>query len=339
MAELPRVERFQASNGARLYRIPCQAFPTLTAYVYVLLEAGPPTLIDTGSNFGDCTQHVLEGIDSLASEFGESVRLSDLKRILITHGHVDHFGGLARLKEMTGAVVGVHVLDRRVLSAHHERVVVATRAMRVFLQRAGVDPAVQPRLIEMYGFSKRHVLSVPIEFLLEEGMELDGIDVIHAPGHCPGQVCLGVGDILVSADHILERTTPHQAPESITAYTGLGHYLDSLRKVAGLGQFSVALGGHERPVHDVEGRIADIVTSHDRKLSRALDLVDEAQAPPTIDDLTTAMYPKATGFHRVLALEEVGAHVEYLYERGDLAVCNLDEVEGQENPPLRYRRA
>jgi len=38
----------------------------------------------------------------------------------------------------------------------------------------------------------------------------------------------------------------------------------------------------------------------------------------------------------LLALEEVGAHVEFLYERGQLAVSNLDEVEKEDNPPLKY---
>jgi hypothetical protein len=48
------------------------------------------------------------------------------------------------------------------------------------------------------------------------------------------------------------------------------------------------------------------------------------------------MYPDRHGYDVLLALEEVGAHVEYLYQRGRLAVYNLDEVEREGNPPLRY---
>ena len=94
---------------------------------------------------------------------------------------------------------------------------------------------------------------------------------IHTPGHCPGQVCIAVGDVLLSADHVLQRTTPHQSPESITAYTGLGHYLDALTKVGAMGGFDIALGGHELAIHDVYKRIADIRDSHSRKLERMLD--------------------------------------------------------------------
>ena len=48
------------------------------------------------------------------------------------------------------------------------------------------------------------------------------------------------------------------------------------------------------------------------------------------------MYPKVKDFHVLLAIEEVGAHVEYLYQHGDLVVCNLDELEREDNPALRF---
>ena len=48
------------------------------------------------------------------------------------------------------------------------------------------------------------------------------------------------------------------------------------------------------------------------------------------------MYPDRHGYDVLMALEEVGAHVEYLYQRGRLAVCNLDEVERENNPALKY---
>jgi hypothetical protein len=33
---------------------------------------------------------------------------------------------------------------------------------------------------------------------------------------------------------------------------------------------------------------------------------------------------------------ETGAHVEYLYERGQLIVTNIDEVDQKFNPVLKY---
>lgn len=335
-SELPKVQRFVSSSGVRIYRIPCEAFANFIAYVYIVLEAGPPTLVDTGSGYGLSNEHLLAGIDAVKTQHGEPLVLEDIRRIIITHGHIDHFGGLPFLLDRVRAEVAIHRLDRRVLTAYEERVIVSTKALRVYLERAGVDPLIRPVLMEMYGYSKKHVRSVHVDLVLHDGMELDGMRFIHTPGHCPGQVCIAIGDVLLSADHILARTTPHQAPESITAYTGLGHYLDALKVVGQQGGFDLALGGHERPIHDVYKRIDEIRESHLRKLDRMLNTIRQAERPLTISEVSTLSYPDAQAFNLLLALEEVGAHVEYLYQQGDLAVANLDEVEEEENPALRY---
>jgi glyoxylase-like metal-dependent hydrolase (beta-lactamase superfamily II) len=178
---------------------------------------------------------------------------------------------------------------------------------------------------------------VDVDFLLEEDQDVDGLRFIHTPGHCPGQVCILLGDVVLSADHVLSRTTPHQAPESITAYTGLGHYLESLEKLRQVPGFDLALGGHEEPIPDVYKRIDQIRVSHLRKLDKVLTVIKSAKQPATIHETAKAMYPKVDGFHQLLAMEEVGAHVEHLYQRGELAACNLEELESEDHPAIRYR--
>lgn len=333
---LPPIEQFISSTGARIYRIPMMAFPRLITYGYVVLEAGVPTLVDTGSGYGESTANLIQGIEALRHAFGEAVTLGDIRRIFITHGHIDHFGGLAQMVEQTGAEVGIHELDRRVLTAYEERVIIATKDLRIFLERAGVSEDLRAGLIDLYGFAKKHVRSVGVDFLLDEYKSIDGMEFIHTPGHCPGQICIRIGDVLLSADHVLAEITPHQAPESITHYTGLGHYLESLYKIARVEGIRVALGGHETPVYNMYERIIAIRASHQRKLERVLDIIRQGDGPCTISDVSRAMYPDRHGYDVLLALEEVGAHVEYLYQRGRLAVYNLDEVEREGNPPLRY---
>ena len=84
---LPEVHRFDSSTGVRIYRIACDAFPGLIVHAYLLLDAGPPTLVDTGTGFGEANAQLFAGIDKVRSEFGEPVALSDIKRIIITHAH------------------------------------------------------------------------------------------------------------------------------------------------------------------------------------------------------------------------------------------------------------
>ncbi len=333
---LPPIQRFESSGGVRLYRIPVEAFPGFIAYAYIVLGAGEPTLVDTGSGMGNSNEHLIQGIESLRADFNELLAVKDIRRIIITHGHIDHFGGVSFMIEQTDAPVAVHPIDRRVLTAHEERVVVATKDLRVYLERAGVKRDFLPTLIAMYQFARQHVRNIPVSILLDEDTPLDGMRFIHTPGHCPGQVCIQIEDVLLSADHILSRTTPNQSPESITRYSGLGHYFESLQKVERIDGIRLALGGHEDPIDDVYGRIREIRASHMRKLDRALDAIRGAGKPQSLSDISRTMYPNRKGYDILLALSEVGAHVEYLYERGHLAVCNLDEVEREPNPALLY---
>ena len=51
----PVIQRFESSTGARIYRIPMDVFPGFIGYAYLLLGAGVPTLVDTGSGYQTST--------------------------------------------------------------------------------------------------------------------------------------------------------------------------------------------------------------------------------------------------------------------------------------------
>jgi glyoxylase-like metal-dependent hydrolase (beta-lactamase superfamily II) len=337
MATVP-IEFYESNTGIKIYRLPMNVFGSgFVAYAYVLLGAGVPTLVDTGSGFGNSTQELLQGFEALRSDWGESIQVTDIQRILITHGHVDHFGGVSdMIKATAGASVGIHPLDKRVLTNYEERVVVATKNLTIYLERAGLTGERLDKMLDMYGFSKQHVRSVAVDFALEEGKPLDGLHFYHVPGHCSGQVAILVGDVLLSADHILAQTSPHLAAESITHYTGVGHYRESLDKIYNLPNIRLTLGGHEQAIEQVYERIEYLRARLDLKAERVLDIIRTSEHPLHILDISKQLYQDKHGFDVLLALQEAGAHVEYLYDRGYLAIANLDEVQTQHNPVLLY---
>ena len=124
MSVLPDIKTYETSGGARIFQIPVQDFPMLWGQVYLVLlddVSGEQyrVLIDTGSGFGEANQQIEAGLLAVADRLGQPIGLQDLTHIFITHAHIDHFGGLSKLRPLTNAKVGIHELDVQIV-AHHE---------------------------------------------------------------------------------------------------------------------------------------------------------------------------------------------------------------------------
>jgi glyoxylase-like metal-dependent hydrolase (beta-lactamase superfamily II) len=329
-------QRFVTGSGRVIYSFSVRSFPTLVNNIYIIDDDSGLILIDCGSGLPQANADLEAGFAAVGEAFGRRVSPADISTILITHGHIDHFGGLNFLRQHTDAPIGIHILDRRVLSNHEERVVFSYRRLETFLESAGISAEQRERLMSVYLFAKTYYRSTPVQFLLEEGKPTaGGIGVFHAPGHCPGQVCLAVDDVLLTADHVLSRITPHQAPESITHHMGLSHYLDSLSKIAALPGYRLGLGGHEEPIEDIPARIGHIRKAHEERLGKIMDICRE---PKSIAGISRDLFGQVESYHVLLALEETGAHVEYLHQRGELVAANLDEIERTSHPVVEYMR-
>ena len=336
MPRLPDVKRYRSSIGVRIYRIAVRVLPDLSGRVYLLLGAGPPTLVDTGSGHGQSTADILAGLETVRTRFGEQVRLDDIRRILLTHAHVDHVGGLRELVKHTKAELGIHPLALPKLAAPEERTTLSKLRMERFLAEAGVEPKQRRELTDAYNVPHGATGPVRVHLALDDNRTLDGLHFIHTPGHAPGHVCIVLGDVLLSGDHILARTIPQQWPESFAPYTGLGHYLESLERIRNVPGLRLAMGGHEQVMHDVYHRIQQIHQAQMRRLDRVLEILATADHPLCIAETARKAYSQQTGVHAVLAMKDVAARVEYLHQRARLRVANLDELEAGTSSAPRY---
>lgn len=331
------VERYQTRDGARVYRWPIDLFPDLEGYAHLVRTDEVTALIDAGSGFGDSNAMLEAGLEEIGIRFGEPVAWEDLTHVLITHGHIDHFGGLPFVLEHSQPSVGVHELDLRVLTNYEERLAIVARRLHEFLDESGATREERDRLMALYLLNKQLFASVAVDFTYESiGMQVGRMRLTHVPGHCPGQVVIQVDDILLSGDHVLGRISPHQSPERLSLYTGLGHYLDSLERLRPMApEIRLTLGGHYGPIDDLNGRIEAIEEVHRQRLNAVLGMFHE---PRTVADIARRLFPSASGYHELLAFQEAGAHIEYLAQRGYLGIENYRELEVDGPVALRYVR-
>jgi len=334
------LNKFETQKGDRIFQIPLQLFPGLDGYVYLVLanEGGFEyrVLIDSGSGFGECNEQLEAGLQSASKQTGKSLRLQDLSHILITHGHIDHFGGLTNIRAHTTAKIAIHELDLRNITNYEERLTVVSHRLDSFLVEAGVNDEVRSYLIELYKVTKSLHQSISVDLTyVAQNMRIGPFEMLHVPGHCAGHVVIRLHDILFTGDHVLSHISPHQSPEHLTLSTGLEHYLNSLDKLfPWTNGISLSLGGHGEPIADLPQRVGEIKKVHTERLQEILDYFIE---PHTIAELSLRLFGEVDGYHALLALEEAGAHVEYLYQRGFLGINNLEEmIKYKRSIPIKY---
>jgi len=329
MSEKPTFASFETSGGAEIHRIPVEAFPDFWACVYVIRRDDHCVLIDAGSGTDSSHANLLSGMRQAGLE------PSDLTHILLTHAHIDHFGGLTKLRPLTTARIGVHELDFQTVAHHEARLALIGRRLASFLTEAGLAEETREHVLSIYRFSKAIYQSVPVDFTYEAvDMRLGEFEFIHLPGHCPGHVAIRLDDVIFCGDMVVERVTPHLSPESINPYSGLDHYLASLAR---LGHWSkgahLVLNGHNEAITDLPAQIEATKQNIVRRMGKAMEALS---APLTIAEICQAVYGEMGGYNQLLVMEKTGAYVEYFYEHGMIEITNPDELE--QDKPARYRR-
>lgn len=315
-------------DDTRVYKIAAESFPGHFTNIYLILD-GNANLVDVAYSGENARADLKKGFEVINGDFNEDVGLDDVTGIFVTHGHGDHFWMLEHSK-LKGKKVYIHPLDSALIRDYPTEYSDWKASMEELAKESGWD--INPEDIHPYtrfdvGPGDYEVIEVT------DGQRIvNGYQVYHTPGHTVGHICLRVGPVLFLGDHMLSQTTPHQVPKSGWLGAGLAAYLSSLKKVANLG-IELGLPAHEDAIYSVKRRAEEIRAFHYLRLT---ELVESCKKGNSLYQLTDDYYRSHPEFiqvssigellvdERLLALEEIKAHVEYLLEDDRLMVSSID---------------
>ena len=246
--------------------VPIPDNPLRYVLVYALeLRGGGVALVDAGWNTDEAWTALNDG---LAAAGGS---ITDVRAVMVTHIHPDHYGLAGRVREASGGWIGLHPADAVMLESRYGDTDQLVASMFRLLALSGVPEEKLPDLALASMVLKAMVTMAVPDVFFEDGRDIDlpgwPLRTIWTPGHSPGHVCFysEAHKLLISGDHVLPRITPNISVHTQQPSNPLGDYLESLLKLQNLGTEEV-LPAHEYRFSDLQSRIEEIIAHHADRL-------------------------------------------------------------------------
>ncbi len=300
--------------------------------VYVIEAAGGGlVLFDAGLGSDQAEAALQAGFDRLGFRFEE------VRRIVVSHGHVDHYGAARWVqerwkKERHGGELPVfaHPRDLLKLDERGPRLRDQHQIYGAHFSRLGVPLEVMAAVVAAGDGSTRLARRIPEVQPIEAGAVVEGrairFEVIEMPGHTPGLICLWAPDhgVLLPADHLLEKVSPNPIieldAEGRQVHRPLAVYLQSLERTRAL-EISLVMPGHGPGFSGHRALIDGLLGFFEKRQARLLGLL--AGRPRTGWELCQAIFPRAGAGDAFLTMSETIANLEVLEDRG--AVVRVEE--------------
>ena len=293
------------------------------------LDGDIPTLLDTGPNFPGVKDVLEESLKQVGR------RLGDLRKIIVTHGHVDHYGLVGQIQQISGADVFMSLPEKEIMldfqtGKEIERVAEG-------LVTWGVPDKLGGGILKY------------LEIIMSLGEEVTNAtvqSVVHGEvlavgqgnwqiqcyaGHSPAGLCLLNEDGLIfTGDHLLAKISPNPSldlTKDRILQGGLGEYITSLKNMVSL-TVQCCLPGHGPLIYNYQERIEGLFEGINNRRSRILAMIDEQ--PKSIfqvgQELLHSLERKLSVSQIWLAMKEVKAHLDLLERELTVKVDNFGVV-------------
>ena len=306
----------RVADGCVRIPLPDPFVPGVTS-VFVIGLTESPWLMDVGADTPECEAALREKLSTLGLT-------PETARVILSHTHLDHAGGLRRFAPRE-LMAHRHAVDEmREARPRSSRGPVALRRMGLGREAiselaAGGEPVHGTPFVD-----------TPVQRSLEgdagELPESGGWRWLLAEGHAPGHLMLfdPVTRTLLAADQFLWHwKTPLIVSDP--EFDSLGAYLDSIQAARELEPARIC-SSHMKTMDDPARWLEETEASITNRLDRVASALDTGAA--TAEDVLTSLYPRTRrGPLRIVFLRELLAMLRHLVVLGSASRTVEDGVE------------
>ncbi len=296
--------------------------------VYVVEEPDGLVLVDAGWALLESRRRLEAALASIGHDIGE------VRQILVTHIHRDHYTQAVVLRRLVGASVHLGAGERPGLEQLLELRTNLPLSALTLLRRNGAGRLADTLLRQaQWDDFDPDCWEPPDTWITAGDIALGGrtLRAIPTPGHTRGHVVFldAAAGLLFAGDHVLPHITPSIGFELADPGLPLGDYLDSLTLVTRFPD-ALLLPAHGPVGRRVHARVGELLRHHESRLDQALAAVGD-RAMPAFDVASRLTWTRRHRgfaeldlFNQMLAVAETAAHLDLLVARGLLTACDED---------------
>jgi len=299
--------------------------------VYVIEGDEGNILIDSGWDSTESLWALREGLTS------DRLKLRDIKKVVITHIHPDHYGLASKVKQLCGTKIAMHRIEAKLINSRYEDFDGLLKKTEEELRQNGVPQTELPQLRDSSLWMNQFVTPDLPDVMLDDGDTISNgsfeIEVLWTPGHSPGHICLYEPrkKLLFSGDHVLYDTTPHIGFHPQSGDNPLGDYISSLERLERL-RANFVLPGHGPVFNSLKLRVAEILYHHEQRNRNIMEILSDglktayqiAEEIPWIPERGGVAFRDLAPGDRRLAVMETIAHLKLLTVEGKVDNVDMD---------------